>query len=263
MAATRSTLAGKVALVTGGASGIGRATALLLASRGATTVVADVNVGEGKAVAGSLGTDFVELDVSDPDAWADAVARIVDAYGGLDIAHINAGIPTFEGSAEAFAEGFDIEAMPIERYRRIMGVNLDGVAFGVRAVVGALAARGGGAIVATASAAGVIPFAADPIYTATKHAVVGLVRSMAPVLRDKAITCNAVLPGAVDTNILAEGFAQKARALGVPVCEPEEIAEGVLGAIEGGGSGQLWLCLAGKAPFLYAFTPVPGLGIPG
>jgi NAD(P)-dependent dehydrogenase (short-subunit alcohol dehydrogenase family) len=261
---TRSNAAfeGKVALVTGGASGIGRATALSLAQRGATVLVADVDVVGGKAVAAQLGTELIELDVSDPDAWTDAIARVVQSHAGLDILHLNAGIATFKGSGEEFATAFDLEAMPIESYRRIMGINVDGVAFGIRAALSALAEGDGGSIVATASAAGVIAFAADPIYTATKHAVVGLVRSMAPVLAPRAITCNAILPGAVDTAILAEGFADKAREMGIPVGMPEEIADGVLGAIEGGGTGQLWLCLAGQAPCLYDFAPVPGLGIP-
>ncbi len=262
MPPTPSDLTGKVALVTGGASGIGRATAQALAARGATAVVADVNVAGGTEVAARLGSPFVELDVSDPDAWTEAVAHVVGACGGLDIVHLNAGIPTFKGSGDEFAAVFDIEAMPVENYRRIVGINIDGVVFGIRACVGALASRGGGAIIATASAAGVIAFPPDPIYTATKHAVVGLVRSIAPVLAPRGITCNAILPGAVDTAILAEGFADKAREIGVPMGTPEEIAEGVLGVIDGGGTGDLWLLLAGKAPLRYAFAPVPGLGLP-
>jgi NAD(P)-dependent dehydrogenase (short-subunit alcohol dehydrogenase family) len=143
-----------------------------------------------------------------------------------------------------------------------MGVNVDGVIFGARAVVPALEARGGGAIVATASAAGVIAFPPDPIYTTTKHAVIGFVRSLAPGLVAKQITFNAILPGAVDTNILAEGFADKAREMGIPMIAPEHIADGVVKAITDGSTGKLWLCLADRDPEAYEFAPVDGLGIP-
>src|ERR671934_1503755 len=91
----------------------------------------------------------------------------------------------------------DITQLTEAQYRRIMGPNVDGVVFGARAVVPAIAARGGGAIVATASLAGLIAFAPDPIYTLTKHAVVGFVRSLAQPLESRGITINAVCPGIV------------------------------------------------------------------
>ncbi len=120
----------------------------------------------------------------------------------------------------------------------------------------------GGAVVATASAAGVIAFPPDPIYTMTKHAVVGFVRSLAPGLVEKSITVSAILPGVVETNLLADGFADKARAMGISVIPPEQIADGVVKAVTDGTTGQLWLCLADQEPQAYVFNPVGGLGIP-
>ena len=107
---------------------------------------------------------------------------------------------------------------------------------------------------------GVIPFPPDPIYTATKHAVVGFIRSLAPLLEPQGIGCHAILPGIVDTGLLGEGTADKARALGVPVIDPEEIADAVLGAVQSPKTGGLWLCLAGRPPVRYAFNPVDVLG---
>ncbi len=253
--------AGKVALVTGGASGIGLATASRLRADGAAVVVADLDEGRGKTESERIGAQFVRLDVSDPDAWGEVVAGVVQRHGGLDVAFLNAGVTTFPATGEQFMEMFDIADLTDAAYRRIVGVNVDGVVLGTRAVAPAIEARGGGAIVATASAAGVIAFSPDPVYTMTKHAVVGFVRAMAPNLATKEISINAVLPGAVDTNILAEGFADKARDMGVTMIDPSEIADGVVHAINQGTTGQLWLCLANRRPFAYEFAPVEGLGI--
>lgn len=253
---------GKVALITGGASGIGLATAKRLRSEGAGVVIADLDEVRGKDCAEQIGAEFVRLDVSDSDAWRDVVEGVVSRHGGLDLAFLNAGITTYPATGEELIAGFSIADLPDENYRRILGANVDGVVFGARAVVPALEARGGGAIIATASAAGVIAFPPDPIYTMTKHAVIGFVRSLAPGLVDKGITLNAVLPGAVDTNILGDGFAEKAREMGIAMIDPAQIADGVLHAATHGSTGSLWLCLAGQDPLAYEFAPVAGLGIP-
>jgi len=157
---------------------------------------------------------------------------------------------------------FEIGELPDESYRRIMGANVDGVVFGARAVVPAMEARGGGAIIATASAAGVIGFPPDPIYTLTKHAVVGFVRALSPWLLAKGIRFNAILPGIVDTNILSDGFAEKAREMGLPVIPPEQIADAVLGLVTGEENGALWVCLKDQPPTHYRYAPVEGLGVP-
>ena len=254
---------GSVALVTGGGSGIGLATARRLAAEGAAVVIADYNEGAAKAAADEIGAEFAVFDVGDPEAWQATVAGIETRHGGLHLVHLNAGITTYK--AEASAEprsGFDLAAVPLENYRRIMGANVDGVILGARACVPLIAASGGGAVVATASAAGAIAFPPDPIYTATKHAVVGFIRSMAPWLEAQGIGCHAIMPAVVDTGLLAEGMADQARALGIPVIAPEDIAEAVVGAVQSPESGGLWVCLASRPAFRYAFNPIEGLGLP-
>lgn len=242
-------LDGKVALVTGGASGIGLAAAHRFASEGASVVVADLNSDAGSGVASDVGGRFVRLDVADADAWTEAVAGIEAQEGGLDIAYLNAGVTT--GNA-------DLASLTEEQYRRIMGANVDGVVYGMRAAIAAMERRGGGAIVATASLAGIIAFAPDPIYTLTKHAVVGLVRSMAPQLLAKNITVNAVNPGIVDTPLVGEEGKQRLQAAGFPLIPASDIADAVLGAITGGGTGQCWVCQPGRPPEPYQFGEAPG-----
>ena len=254
---------GSVALVTGGASGIGRATAQRLAAEGATVIIADRNEALAKACSEEIGAEAAVFDVADPEAWQDVVSGIMARHGALHLAYLNAGIMTYRAESPGTSRpSFDLAAMPDENYRQIMGANVDGVILGARTCVPRIAESGGGAIVATASVAGVIAFPPDPIYTATKHAVVGFIRSLAPWLEPQGIGCHAILPGIVDTSLLGEGMADKARTLGVPVIAPEEIADAVLGAARSPETGGLWLCLAGRPPLRYAFNPVDGLGIP-
>src|SRR5258708_11014003 len=115
-------------------------------------------------------------------------------FGGIDVAYLNAGVTSGEN---------DIEKLTDDQYSRIMRVNVDHVVFGTRALVAHMRPRGGGWIVATASIAGLTGFAYDPIYTLTKHAVVGLVRSLRPALQPGGININAVCPGITDTPMTA------------------------------------------------------------
>ena len=240
---------GKVALVTGGASGIGLAAVRRFAQEGATVVIADLNKAAGEEAAEEVGGRFVALDVADAGGWATTVAEIEDTEGGLDIAYLNAGVTT--GNP-------DIATLGDAQYRRIMGANVDGVVFGMRATVPAIERRGGGAIVATASLAGIIAFAGDPIYTLTKHAVVGLVRSLAPQLQTKGITVNSVNPGIVDTPLVGSEGRQRLEAAGFPLIPPSEIASAVMRAIVEGGTGQCWVCQPGRDPEPYVFGEAPG-----
>jgi NAD(P)-dependent dehydrogenase (short-subunit alcohol dehydrogenase family) len=234
-------LEGKVAVVTGGASGIGLAAVRRFREEGARVLVADL-------AEGPEADAFVRADVSRPSDW-DGVVAAAEKLGGLDVAYLNAGVMTGE---------VDITALTDEQYRRIMGTNVDGVVYGTRAVVPVMAARGGGAIVATSSLAGLIGFAGDPIYTVTKHAVVGLVRSLAPQLEAKGITINAVCPGIVDTPMLGETAKTSLEAAGFPIIRPERIAAAVLAFAAGTATGQAWVCQAGRDPVQYEFRDVPG-----
>lgn len=242
-------LAGKVALVTGGASGIGRATAHRLAAAGAAVAVADMADEGGASAAREVGGTFVHLDVGEPEQWAAAVSSIEETLGGLDVAFLNAGVATGEP---------DVTRVRDDQYRRIMGANVDGVVFGVRAVVPALERRGGGAIVATASLAGIIAYSPDPVYAATKHAVVGLVRALAPQLAARGITINALCPGLVDTPLLGEEGHALAAAADFPLIPPEQIAEAAYGRVVGNETGQAFVCQAGREAVAYRFGNVPG-----
>lgn len=235
----------KVAVVTGGASGIGAATATRLAEEGCTVVVVDLQDELGQKLAAEIGCRYVHADVGDPAAWAGLVDGILADEGRLDVAHLNAGVVTGNG---------DIASLTDAQYQRIMGPNVHGVVYGTRAVVPAMARGGGGAIVATASAAGLMAFGLDPIYTMTKHAVVGFVRATAQQLGARGITLNCVCPGIVDTPLLGEDGKAMVTAAGFPVIPPAQIAAGVLDAIQSGRSGEAWVCLAGRdaEPFVFA-----------
>jgi len=235
---------GRVALVTGGGSGIGEASAERLAAEGCRVVVADIVPEAAAAVAERIGGRALTLDVADAAAWDAAVAGIVEAEGGIDVVHLNAGVTTQQG---------DLTLLTDEQYRRIMGANLDGVVFGARAVARAMAAADGGAIVATASMAGIIAFSPDPIYTLTKHAVVGFVRSSAPSLGAHGITINCVCPGVVDTPLVGPARDRLVEA-GYPLIPPSATADTVVRIVRGGASGEAWTCLPDQESAPWAFA---------
>lgn len=241
-------LTGSVALVTGAASGIGAATAALLAEEGARVVLADIQEEAGRSVAAAVGGRFVALDVRDGAAWTAVIDDIVATEGRLDIAHLNAGLMTGSG---------DLRTLSDAQIDLVLDVNVRGVILGARAVTGAM--TGGGGIVATASVAGLIGWAVDPIYTTSKHAVVGLVRSLDPQLAPLGISINAVCPGIVDTNITTAEVKDMIRAAGVDIMPPRQIAEGVLAALRSGRTGTCFECLPGRAaePFDFGQLSVP------
>ncbi|HEV7687008.1 MAG TPA: SDR family oxidoreductase [Acidimicrobiia bacterium] len=241
-------LRGRVAVVTGAASGIGRATAVRLAAEGASVVVADVDAAGGRRVADEVDGRSVVLDVADPAAWASLVEEL-SGDGGVDIAVLNAGVATGEDR---------ITELSGAAYRRIMGINVDGVVFGTRALVPLIAGRGGGAIVATASLAGLIAYPPDPIYTLTKHAVVGFVRSVAPQLEADGITVNAICPGITDTPLVAGVMRRQIEAHGFPIMAPEQVAAAVVEAVLDGGTGRALVCQPGRDPTEFRFSGVPG-----
>lgn len=211
-------LAGKVALVTGGASGIGAATAGLLAERGAEVVVADLAGGEGVHV----------LDVTDEESVDRLVDEVVETHGRLDLAANVAGISgTFANVVDAATED----------WARTLRVNLDGVFFCLRAELRAMRGGGeGGAVVNVSSGAGLMGVPGLGAYAASKHAVVGLTRSAALEVAREGIRVNAVCPGSVRTPML-RGFvggdedALEKMGRQSPIgriAEPEEVAEAIV-----------------------------------
>ena len=242
-------LDGKHAVVTGGASGIGFATAQLFVEEGAKVLLVDRNEEAGEAAAKDLGGLFVRADVGVPADWVRVAQAAEHDMGGVDAVYLNAGVTTGEA---------DITKLTDEQYRRIMGPNIDGVVFGARAIVPLIERRGGGAVVATASLAGLIAFSPDPIYTMTKHAVVGLVRGLAPQLQAKGITVNAICPGITETPLVGKQAVAQLNEAGFPIIPARQIAEAVLQCVTGTQTGQAYACQAGREPVVYHFNRVPG-----
>ncbi|MET8472602.1 SDR family NAD(P)-dependent oxidoreductase [Streptomyces sp. NPDC006422] len=219
--------AGKTALVTGSASGIGLATARRLGLGGANVVIADYNEKGAQEAADALKAEglkaaAVALDVTDPASVEAAVRFTVDTFGGLDLAVNNAGI----GGASAPTGEYDIDV-----YNRVVRTNLDGVFYSMRYEIPAIEAAGkGGAIVNVASILGSVGFAGSPAYVAAKHGVVGLTKTAAAEYAAKGIRVNAVGPGFIDTPLLKE--MDKAAYDGLVALHPagrlgqsEEVAE--------------------------------------
>ncbi len=219
-------LRGKQAIVTGAGSGIGRAAARLFAAEGAAVVAVDLDGDAASATAAEIGGAAVPGSVADPEVWSAALAL----HGGIDVAYLNAGLYGFNGP---------IDELPLDLYRATVSANIDGVVVGTRSVVPAMEARGGGAIVVTASIAGIIAFEGNPVYTMTKQAVTGFVRAVAPSLAGRGITIDAVCPGIVDTPMTAQatGGADVA-SLGVSLISPEAIAEQALDLAVSDGTGR-------------------------
>jgi NAD(P)-dependent dehydrogenase (short-subunit alcohol dehydrogenase family) len=224
-------LEGKVALVTGAASGIGRASALALAQAGASVVVADVDAEGGEEsvalVERAGGTAlFCRTDVSQADDVEGLVAMAAERFGRLDIAHNNAGIL---GKPALTAE------YPEEEFDRLLAINLKGVWLCMRYEIPKMLEQGGGAIVNTASSAGLVAMPALPAYVASKHGVAGLTKAAALDYAKSGIRVNAVCPGFIDTPLVQRAGATQAGAdKYVPtgrIGRPEEVAEAVL-----------WLC---------------------
>jgi NAD(P)-dependent dehydrogenase (short-subunit alcohol dehydrogenase family) len=241
---TSETLDGKVAVVTGGASGIGAGVARWLGARGAHVVVADVDEAGGEAVAAEVGGRFVRTDVREPGDSVAAVALAEDTWGGLDLVHLNAGVTT----------GTSIADFDPELYRRAMGINLDGVVYGAAAAIPALRRRGGGTIVATASMAGVYPMMGDPFYSANKHAVVGFCRSLGATSWFEGIWVQALCPSFTDTPILGMGrqFLEQA---GQRVLHVDDVVAGFAAALDLPHSGEVVQVNVGQAPGPIDFKP--------
>jgi NAD(P)-dependent dehydrogenase (short-subunit alcohol dehydrogenase family) len=208
------------AIVTGGDSGIGRALRTRLEQEGFEVESLDLTNG---------------FDVTSPAAW--------QRVGSVDVACLNAGVLTGELSYES--------------YRRAVAVNVDGIVLGVLRLREVMTA---GAIVATSSLAGLTGMPSDPVYSLTKHAVVGFVRSMAPLLGP--IRLNAVCPGIADTPMI-DGQRAELAAAGFPLVQPVDVAEAMWRAVAGGRTGECWFVQPGREPAPFTFPSLPGPRVDG
>jgi len=228
------TLDGKVALVTGGASGIGRATALTFAREGAKLVVADMNAEGGQQTAHLITEKggeaiFVRTDVSKAVEVQALISQAVATYGRLDCAHNNAGI----GGGRALTAEY-----PEDTWHQVIAVNLTGVWFCMKYEVPQMLYQGGGTIVNTASAAGLVGTRGTSAYVASKHGVVGLTKTAALEYAQQGIRVNCVCPGMIHTPMTERGLSDPERRARIianqpigRVGTPEEVAEAVV-----------WLC---------------------
>jgi NAD(P)-dependent dehydrogenase (short-subunit alcohol dehydrogenase family) len=177
------------------------------------------------------------FDVTDPAAWEEVEP--------VELACLNAGVLTAET---------DILALSPEEYRRAVRVNVDGVVLGVRRLAHVM---DGGSIVATSSLAGLVPMPLDAVYSLTKHAVVGFVRSVAPQIAP--IRINAICPGIADTAMLdSHGQRERFEAAGFPLLSPDEVADAMWRAATSEATGECWFVQPGREPAPFRFPSVPG-----
>lgn len=226
---------GKVALVTGGSSGIGRATALLFAQEGAKVVVADVTVSGGEETVQMIkaaGGDaiFVKADMAKAAEVEAMIQKTVATYGRLDCAHNNAGI---EGATKKTHEYDEAE------FDRVITINVKGVWLCMKYQIPQMLKQGGGAIVNTASDAGLLGVPQMPAYVASKHAVVGLTKTAALEYAKVGIRVNAVCPGVIKTPMVDRITGQRpGRAERMAAAEPI----GRMGKPEEIAAAVVWLC---------------------
>lgn len=221
-------LPGKVAVVTGAGSGIGRATAVELARRGCVVVVADVAADAGAETAALIGGDALAItaDVSDPVSLVRLFDETERRFGAVQVVHNNAGLVNGDPQWPE---------TPLDVIHRMVGVNVFGVMAGTRLAIAAMSGHGGGVVVNTASVAGLSPMPTDPVYSATKAAIINFTQSCGALHATHGVRVNAVLPGIVDTSMVAKtGDGTSPAAWLAPLLpligllKPEEVAAGVV-----------------------------------
>ncbi|WP_436794365.1 SDR family oxidoreductase [Actinospongicola halichondriae] len=217
----------RTVIITGAGSGIGRIACEVFAAAGATVIAADIHPEPAQDAADAVDGIAVAGDVSDPEVWDE----LVDAAGDrLAAVYLNAGLYGHNGP---------IDELPLDLYQRTVDANIGGVVLGTRACVPALRANGGGAIVVTASVAGIVAFDGNPLYTLTKQAVAGFVRAVAPSLAPDKISIDAVCPGIVDTPMTVEALGGASPSeLGIGLIDPADIARTALDLATSEGTGR-------------------------
>ncbi len=233
-------------IVTGGASGIGAALARWFTAEGAFVAIIDRDAEATRRVADEVAGLGLPGDVSDPDIMPMFTSIVEDRFGRLDLVVLNAGV----GGGQSGTHDLDVQS-----YRRLVGVNIDHVVYGLCAAVPVLRKYGGGTVLATASLAGLLPMPGDPLYTLTKHAVVGYVRAAGPSLAEEDIRVCALCPGFVDTPLIAGHRDQFAD---FPLLTTDDVVTAVDAVLDRGQGGEAWFVQPGREPGPYNFRGVPG-----
>ena len=214
---------GKVVVVTGGASGLGRATAELFAAEGARVYIGDVSAIEGVEVARQIGAEFIETDVSDRSQVERLIGTAHEQNGKLDVVFNNAGI--IVSKPLVATEDSDLD--------RLVGINFNGVFYGTRAASRIMSEQGGGSIVNTASTGGIVTTVGMSVYCALKAAVIGLTKVAAMEMAAAGVRVNSISPGTMLTGMTKGMTPDALKALDAiqPIgraARPEEMARGVL-----------------------------------
>jgi len=248
-----------IVLVTGSASGIGKAVVASAAQAGATVLALDIQDAADslrQANADAAGdVHFMRCDVGSPEDWQ-SVANKLQELGSPSHIHLNAGIQI--APPEAPMSDYQFEAMQLARYRQMMAVNVDGVVFGLQALLPLC--NTGTAIVVTSSLAGITPYAIDPLYAMSKHAVSGLVRSLGPTLNKRGIKINAICPGGIDTAIIPHeqraAADEASRAVDMDaLMTAEHVAQEVLHLMSVPETGKTWAKVAQNKPAFIVRAP--------
>lgn len=245
---------GQVALVTGGASGIGQAAVLGFAREGAAVIIADVDDAGGAALADQIASEggkakFMHVDVADPSDTDAMVEEVVRLFGGLDCAFNNAGVMD---AADSLATSTR------QNWDRLMSVNLLGVWNCMKSELAYMEQAGRGAIVNTSSRSGLLGVPGSGVYGATKHGVIGLTKAAAVEFAAKGIRVNAICPGLVETPFTRAKFGEELVTLSQTMnplgrmAKPAEVAE-----------AALWLCSSAASFVVGVALPVDGGAVAG
>ncbi|WP_280419989.1 SDR family oxidoreductase [Nocardia carnea] len=233
----------ETAVITGAAGGIGEYTARRLAAEAVRCVLVDRDPLV-RQVAAEVGGEAIVGDLTDPAVSRTAVAAAGDR---LDLLVLNAGTNSVDK---------DPADLDLDRYHAVVGVNQHAVVWGLRAALPVMRRQGGGSIVVTASHAAIMGVPQDPIYTMTKHAVIGLVRALHGKLAAEGIRLSAVCPGLVDTPLTAGG-RERFRAAGIPMLGADEVAAELEQLLRHGEPGTELVVRPGKPAIRYAAAPLP------
>ena len=241
---------GKVALVTGGGSGIGRASALAFSDLGVKVLVLDISESDGQETVTRIKRQggeatFLQVDVGDPKQFEALEPAIMNSYGRLDFAHNNAGVA---------GQGRSTHQITLADWTNVMNINLTGIWLSIKHEVPIMLKTGGGAIVNTSSGAGLVGVRGAAAYTASKHGVVGLTKAAALDYARKGIRVNAVCPGFIQTPMtgfpMADGDQDTVEFKGVPIGRMGSVSE-VAGLV-------VWLCSGAASLITGVAVPIDG-----